>query len=335
MRLFLPAGMLLAACLHPCTSDGEVRLIGCIELREVPADFGGISGIDYDPRSDRWLAVTDDKANPRYYTLSIDYDEAEVRGAVVEKARALELPKDMSPDVESIRLSPSGDELWYANEGSAEKGSEPAIVRVPIGGGRPSPLPLPPRFGYRNGFNPPNEAIEALSFVNGTDFWWAAAESPLRDDARLVRFTEYRGSALTRQFAHRLTPVPDALARGRMARTGVAEILAVSRNRLFSLERAGALFDDGWRYAAWLVGIDLASGGEVDAAMPLREQPAARRWIAFDFAGDGRAVDNLEGIAFGRRLASGAISLIVISDNNFEPKRPTQIWVLKLVIPAS
>src|SRR5688572_3453808 len=72
------------------TSAIELRLIGVHALaRNLMIDgmrVGGLSGIDYDPANDRWIAVSDGRGAhgpDRFYTLVVDYDEAAVRDVCV------------------------------------------------------------------------------------------------------------------------------------------------------------------------------------------------------------------------------------------------------------
>jgi hypothetical protein len=42
-------------------------------------------------------------------------------------------------------------------------------------------------------------------------------------------------------------------------------------------------------------------------------------------------VDNLEGMAFGPRLANGHASLVMISDDNFSATQVTQVLVFEVI----
>ncbi|TVQ07718.1 MAG: endonuclease/exonuclease/phosphatase, partial [Leptolyngbya sp. DLM2.Bin27] len=55
-----------------------------------------------------------------------------------------------------------------------------------------------------------------------------------------------------------------------------------------------------------------------------------RKQLVLDFADTPLAVDNLEGMTLGPRLPDGSQSLIVVSDNNFEGDRATQLLLLRL-----
>lgn len=79
----------------------------------------------------------------------------------------------------------------------------------------------------------------------------------------------------------------------------------------------------------------LATGGATDTSTlaSLRNPEGIapiRKQLVYDFAQAPFAVDNLEGMTLGPRLPDGSQSLLLISDNNFEPDRPTQLILLRL-----
>lgn len=311
--------------------------------------LGGLSGLDYDARADRWLAVSDDKAGPpRYYSIALDYDVAGIKGAIVTGVHRLALPARSAADLESLRLSPAGDRIWCASEGNADQELQPFIAVVRRDGTSPMEFPLPPGFKYSpvhtTGIRP-NQAVESLTFCRGTGTLWTALEGPLLEDGppadanmgASIRLTEQsRSGGVLRELIYPLEPVPGILAGGRKAANGVSEILSTAPDRLLVLERAGAEFGEGeWRFAVRLfganVGTDQKSGPRLDAR---RDMPTVRKWLVFDFSDSGLYVDNLEGLAWGRKLANGHETLVLVSDDNFTAGQSTQLWIFEL-LPAN
>jgi len=79
----------------------------------------------------------------------------------------------------------------------------------------------------------------------------------------------------------------------------------------------------------------LATGGATDTSTiaSLRGVEGIspiRKHLVLDFADITVPVDNLEGMTLGPRLPDGSQSLILVSDNNFEANRPTQLILLRL-----
>jgi len=317
----------------PAAPARTADLIGMIELPPASATprCGGLSGCDYDVATNEWVAVSDDKdvANVRGYRLRIDYDAGGVRAATFSAARPVPLPTGVAPDLESVRLDATTGDLWYASEGDAEKGAQPAVWRCDRAG-RTSPLALPARDRYgpaQSGLRA-NQAVEGLALSPAGTIWTAPEaptweEGPPADLAHgaTVWITEQaRDGQILREIPYVLEPVPPVLGGGARAANGISEILWWG-DELLVLERAGAEFAPGeWRFAARLFWIDPA-------------EPKAKR-LCFDFNATSLRVDNLEGLAPGRRLADGRETVVLISDDNFSPHQRTQIWVLALPTTA-
>ncbi len=85
----LCVALLMSACATGTALDntvqhavGNLRFIGeqRIPLKAVYGDtvVGGLSGIDYDPRTETWILESDDRSEyspARFYTARLDYDQ--------------------------------------------------------------------------------------------------------------------------------------------------------------------------------------------------------------------------------------------------------------------
>lgn len=320
--------------------------------------LGGLSGLDYDAKHDRWLAISDDKSEhgpARMHAVKIDYDQNGVSAATVAGAVPLLRPDGSTypvadePDFESIRLDPNGNGLWHTDEGSARKGRPPFVRHATMNGKSLADLTLPAMFDFLPGQQAglrPNLAFEGLAFSVDGQSLWLAVEGPLWQDGpvasvaagALTRLSRMdRAGRLLAQYAYPLGPVPIAPAVGKLADNGVAEILALAENRLLVLERSGRQDEAGvWHFTARLFEADCAGATDVRAVPALAGagvRPAAKR-LLFDFSAPGLPpVDNLEGVSFGRKLANGHDTLVFISDDNFNANQTTQVWVFE-VLPA-
>ena len=112
---------------------------------------------------------------------------------------------------------------------------------------------------------------------------------------------------------------------------GLTELLALDQpGHFLSLERAyGSLGLFAKLYQVTLAGAsDTASlatlTGRLDGIEPVRKR------LLFDFSTLAHPIDNLEGMTLGPRLADGSQSLIIVSDDNFNPEQTTQIWLFRL-----
>ena len=138
-------------------------------------------------------------------------------------------------------------------------------------------------------------------------------------------------------YVYEVEPVPELpITEGAFSTNGLVELLAIDNNgtllalergfslgqgntvKLFEIQTQGALDvlhrDDLFREDP--IEVD----GEILPPGPFQIDPAVRKREILDIERDlGIAPDNLEALAFGPRLADGRQSLIIASDNNFNP----------------
>jgi hypothetical protein len=244
---------------------------------------GGLSSIDFDPRSGTWIMASDDRSelgHARFYTTRLDYDAGGFRAVGLESVHtfrqvdgsAYPALKDVATlggevaDIEAIRFDPRGDGIWYASEGS--EGSNPvatgSFVRHADGeGGYRSSLPLPDMLkaapdktaGPRG-----NLGFEALAFAPDGQSLWVGMEAPLRQDGApaspergaVSRFTQFdRDGKVLAQYAYPVDRVQGRPAPGRLGDNGVAEMLVVDSRHLLALERSGVQ-DAAGRFAFFI-----------------------------------------------------------------------------------
>ena len=341
------------------TEVGSLRLIGQAVLPAAVSAggvvLGGLSGLDYDAAADRWLAVSDDRSEhgpARAYALTIDYDGAGVAAAQVTGVIPLRqpdgslYPRDAAPDFEALRIDPRDNSLWYASEGSEELGRPPFVRHASREGGHVAEPAHPAMFAFVPG-QPAglrrNLTFEGLAFAPDGNSLWLAVEGPLWQDGpvptteagALTRLTRLaRDGRMLAQYAYPLGPIPFAPAPGRLADNGVSEILALAESRLLVLERSGRQDEAGrWHFTVRLFEVDCTHATETGARPALAGadiRPATKR-LVFDFAAGLPPVDNLEGLAFGRKLANGHATLVLVSDDNFNPNQTTQLWVFEIM----
>ncbi|HKP23747.1 MAG TPA: esterase-like activity of phytase family protein [Dongiaceae bacterium] len=344
---------------------GSLHFIGAVT---VPNDkmvdgtlVGGLSGIDYDPAADLWYLISDDKSdkNPaRFYTAKLTFDEAHL--ASVEIAHAVTLlqadgqpyPNAKSggevPDPESIRRDPETGSLWWTSEGDRKLGLSPFLRVAAPDGKHLTDLPVPGIFtmnkdqeiGPRH-----NLGFEGVSFTPDGRSVWLAMESALYQDGpiatpstgaivRLTRFNRNR-KMLAEEFAYPLDPI-QAVPTGKNGDNGIAEILALDDTHALVLERSGVEGADGiWKLYIRIYAIDAARATDIHAVPSLASAnyvPVAKRPV-IDLAktADIGPVDNIEGMSWGPVLADGKRSLVLVSDNNFNPAQTTQFLAFEVL----
>jgi hypothetical protein len=189
-----------------------------------------------------------------------------------------------------------------------------------------------------------NLGFEGLSFAPDSKSIWLAMESALYQDgpiatpsagaiARLTRLD--RDGNVLAQFAYPLDPV-QAVPTGKSGDNGISEILALDDHRVLVLERSGVEGADGvWTMYIRLYAIDTTGATDIAAVPSLANAnyiPVAKR-LVIDLAKTAEVgrVDNIEGMSWGPTLADGKRSLVLVSDNNFNPAQVTQFLAFEVM----
>jgi len=281
--------------------------------------FGGISGIDHDPRTHVWYLVSDDRSQPSaasFFVAELSFDSAQVNDVTLRLGGLLRLPpqRNEAVDAESIRIDRRRGELIVASEGDPGRAG-PWIARFDRMGRWQGELRLPwidPR---------PNRSIEGLAFSAGGRALWIALEAPLMKDGppadvnrgadvRLARRAWPNGT--TAQYLY-TTDAARPHEAGESSDNGISEILAVGAHALLVLERSGIrTAANRFRFHSRLYCVDPSAG--------------TTKRLVFDFDGlDAVFADNLEGMSWGPDLADGRRSLVFVTDNNLFADVPTQL----------
>ncbi|MGF1570741.1 MAG: esterase-like activity of phytase family protein [Nodosilinea sp.] len=324
---------------------------------------GGLSALAYDRQTERFYALSDDRGRfgpARFYTLAIDFyqgNDPQPRFNTITLEAVTEL-KDAEGnrypagflDPEGLALSPRNT-VFISSEGDDRQNAPPLIGEYDRTSGQlVATLPLPGRFLPSSGESPSqgvqnNLSLESLtiSAAPGT----AGLMEPLRlftatESALAQDYIDDPSQPLHSRFLHYLVGndqvtliaehlYPLALESAGSVVNGLTELLLLDQGGHFlALERAYGL--RGFEVKLY----QLATGGATDTSTVetlqggLGRISPIRKRLVLDFAETGLDVDNLEGMALGPRLADGSQSLVLVSDNNFETERSTQIILLRL-----
>jgi glycerophosphoryl diester phosphodiesterase len=234
-----------------------------------PVAVGGLSGIDFDPESGRYLAISDDRSQSgpaRFYNLSLDLAafKTGTTGGVTFNSVTTLLRPDGTPfpaltvDPEALRLR--GGKVFWTSEGEANFGAgrvdSPFVRNASIDGTFSTQFASPAKYvpifsvggtqasGIRN-----NLAFESLSFDASGNRLYTATENALFQDgpaasvstgspSRVLAFDSGTGAAVA-EYVYVTEPValpPDPA--GAFATNGLVELLAVSDSQFLALERS-------------------------------------------------------------------------------------------------
>ncbi|KEI43761.1 esterase-like activity of phytase family protein [Saccharopolyspora rectivirgula] len=347
----LLALLLTTASTPVAAATPEVELVGQTALPHgMPFEgttVGGLSGIDFDPRTGQWVLISDDRSElqpARFYTARLELGrevEVELTGTAPLRRPDGSTYPARSLDPEDIRWDPKTGALWWTSEGDREgQLIDPSVRIAAPDGGHVGELPLPPNLHVTPSTGPKaNEALEALTFTAGGALVVTAMEGPLLEDGEspttehgaLTRITvQDRAGEVRAQYAYPLDPVFATSPTGGFSNNGISAILASGQDpfRYLVVERS---FVTGVGNSIRIYEADVRGATDVRDVSGLHQapvQPVRKRLLA-DLGELGLdTVDNIEGITWGPRLPDGRRSLVLVSDDNFAPDQVTQIVVL-------
>jgi hypothetical protein len=329
---------------------------------------GGLSGLDYNPANGTWAIISDDKSDKapaRFYLGRIDLSAGAPKvtldhAVVLQQADGKPYPNAQDPSVknggevpdpESIRFDPSGKALWWSTEPDRKLGVSPFVRETGLDGKFMANLLLPSMFKVADPDHGPrhNLGFEGLSFTPKQDALWLGMESALIEDGpiatteagTLARFTKFdRDGEVLGQYAYPVDPI-QAVPTGKNADNGVSEILALDDDRLLVLERSGVEGADGiWTLYIRLYEAAVGEATDVSAIPALagaKIEPMTKH-LLLDLSklpelGSAALpkIDNIEGVSFGPDLPNGHRTLVLVSDNNFNPDQVTQFLAFEVL----
>lgn len=312
---------------------------------------GGLSSIDYDPRTGQYAFISDDRSAlqpARFYTAKFDVTAKGLGPVTFTGTHPFLRPdgatypplaqndpalpqNEQTVDPEELRVDPwTGDYYWtQEGERTATTLIDPSLREAKRDGEYVRDLPIPanermlPDAGPRQ-----NLVLEGLTFAAAGSLVVSALEGPLLQDGPLATTDQGQTSRITvqsrfgpvlAQFAYPQEPI---FAAGAGGSTGVSSILAVDATHYYVLERSfvSGVGDKIRIYEADLSGATNVLGQSLAGARPVRKKLVAD---LSDYPLS--TVDNIEGITWGPRLPTGERSLILVSDNNFSSRQVTQV----------
>lgn len=272
-------------------------------------------------------------------------------------------------DPESLRLDAKRNLIYWANEGQRVSGAlqNPTIRRMSPEGRPAGEFPVPSYYhpaGSASGiaagdvgvYN--NLAFESIAITPDGKTLWTMSENGLAQDslptavgrgsrARMLSFDLDSGKAGA-EYIYDVGPVPFPPARqGDFATNGVPDMLALSAHEFIVIERAfavgavtpgvAALTKQPTSNTIKLYLIDTRGATDVSGwpSIKGREVVPVKRAMLLDLSslknddGSVLALDNIEGITFGP-MHEGKRTLILVSDNNFNPAQFTQFIAFTL-----
>ncbi|GAA3534670.1 esterase-like activity of phytase family protein [Amycolatopsis ultiminotia] len=377
-RALVTAGLLSLSLLAAPAATAAERPVRFLGEQLVPnglqfagTTVGGLSSIDYDPRTGGYVFVCDDRSaiNPaRFYTAKFSVDGHGVGPVSFTGTHPLLRP-DRTPyppleqndpsapqneqtiDPEELRVDPWTGHYVWSQEGDRLTDPpsliQPSIRDATRDGHYVRDLPLPsnermtPDAGPRR-----NYVLEGLAYTGFGTVLASEVEAPLLQDGppptpasgALSRMTlQTRGGQVLAQYAYPqeklfATPVP---ADG-FADTGVSSMLAVDQadpTKFLMLERS---FVTGVGNKVRVFEVDTSGATNVlhtPSLADAKQVKPVKKKLLLDLSDlPVSTVDNVEGLTWGPPLPGGERSLVFVSDNNFSASQVTQL--IAVAVPS-
>jgi hypothetical protein len=328
--------------------------------------IGGLSGIDYDPVSDVFYVLSDDRSsvNPaRFYKVKIrvtpkGIDTVDfIDFAYFKRADGEYYPdarKDPSKtiDFEALRYDQRNNTLIVVSEGEriVKEGriilADPLIaVMDDLGQNREEyTLPNLLKMDSRSIGPRQNGALEGLAFDSKSHTLFVALEEPLYQDGppasliptkswtRIFLF-DTRSKKSIRQISYPLDPVAfPSVPADAYKINGVSEILWAGKNKLIVVERSFSTGRLGCTVRVFLADATRATDitNVTSLATDSNVLPMTKR-LLLNMDDIGMYIDNIEGVTFGPILPNGHKTLIFVSDDNFAAYEKTQFLLFEVI----
>lgn len=343
-----------------------------IDVYTIPHDFrfkkttvGGLSGIDYDAKSNSFYTISDDRSDrqpARYYRFTVSSTATKIDTVIFREVISLLQPNgktypsvkengNLTPDPESIRYNARTKELVWTSEGERLMNAKDSFIQDPAihfmkrNGTHIRTLPLPGGLKMYRSENGPrrNGVLEGASFSADYKKLYVSLEEPRYEDGpqaalvandawvRIYTFNTSDGKN-TAQYAYKLEPVAYAPnPAGSFMVNGIPDILYAGKEELLIMERS---FSAG-RLACTIkiFSVDLKAAQDIKDIHSLREQPPVKplqKKLLLNLDDLGIYTDNVEGMSFGPKLPNGKRTLWMIADNNFSAAEKTQLFLFEV-----
>ncbi|WEK05832.1 MAG: esterase-like activity of phytase family protein [Candidatus Devosia phytovorans] len=313
---------------------GSITLPTGLKLNGV--EFGGISGLDYDPVQDLYYAISDDrsqKAPARFYTLRLPMDAeglhaVDVVSTVLLRDAAGNVFAEGAIDPESIRYNPLKRSIFWSTENDAS--GNPAVYESLTDGTFLRAFAVPEHYnpdGQETAGIFGNLGFESLTVsADGANLLTATENALIQDGgkatldagskARIMAFDIVSG-APTAEYLYETDVIhAKATAEPPYNDNGISEMLQFDDEHLLVVERSFAA-GLGNQISFYLTALDSSADVTGQATMEEGVEPLGKTLAFVIKEGDfGLDIDNVESVTFGPEI-DGRKTLVIASDNNF------------------
>ena len=316
--------------------------------------IGGLSGVDF--VNNQLYFVVDDAEKPRILVAEIKIDSNRIQQIVFKNTINLndslsEFYRNNYLDLESIFVDESTKEIYLTSEGSVNKNKRPLFFKTDSNGIFLYDFSLPKSLTEIKNLKH-NGTLEASTKSTNKQGFWIGMESPLSSDGeepnfesqnspiRITYFDKITKKA-TKQYAYQLENITKP-SKGTINLNGLTAMLEFKPNHFLMVERVYqnefGSYGNTVKIFEAIAEKNTTNIIELNSLKNKQYIPLKKRLLLdFDTVKDqltDEIVDNLEGITLGPKLKNGNLSLLLISDDNFQiyGKQLNQCILLELKI---
>ena len=322
-------------------------------------EIGGLSGIVFDKKENKLLAVSDDRSyvnEARFYEFNLiltdkAFSLAPTSVTKLKMKNGSFFTKGF-PDFEGITLL--GENILISSEGGIDRKNpiNPELYVFNRKGDYIEQYPVPEKFlpplkassekpmGARD-----NKVFEALSTSLDGKIVMMGMEEALFQDGPIsninysspVRIIVYKNKSVINEYAYKLEKV-EALKSVDLSpgETGLTDLAVIDEQNFYSLERTYLPFQNKniIKIFKCKISDQTTDVFAIESLKNANFNPLEKELIADldDYLPlmSPPSLDNIEGLAFGPTLANGNKTLIVVSDNNFGKNQRTLFMAFEI-----
>lgn len=323
-------------------------------------EIGGLSGITYDKKQNKLLAISDDKSwvnETRFYELDLTLTPTEFK---IVPSKIVKLKKEngkffekSEADFEGIALY--NDDILISSEGSL-KHSPPtssALYRFSRNGelremiSIPKIFKIPEKGALDASGTRENKGFETLSTSLDGKTTFIGAEDALIQDGEIAslsnssttRIVIYKDLKPVKEVPYTVEKIESSKVNvgNESSDNGLVDIAAIDDKSFYSLERMWIphINKNIIRIYNCQITKETTDISKIDSLKLQKFSPVKKTLVADldDFISkmNIKLLDNIEGISFGPKLVNGSQTLILVSDNNFSQKQRTLFMAFEIL----
>ena len=291
---------------------------------------GGLSELAFDAKTGRLIALSDDKKKHRWYELSFsagpEYQLKIVQQTFLKSPNSKKLNQNMDPEAllfygdETVFIANEGQQIYKEHEPTQiftfnRKGVLKEAWPVPSVFWKATPDKKAGSIGQQE-----NKGFESLTLDKNKDILWTATEKPLKQDLifknkSFVRLTAFdiKNKKMLFQYPYFLQDPKDG---------GLTALEFLKDNTFISLERAYKKNKKDGVNEVQLFLTNCCPAQDVKEHIVLQKhfKACSKKLLWSSSQEKNIKVDNLEGLALSPPSLSNKRTLILVSDDNFNPK---------------